>query len=93
MRDIVGTIYVMMSIFIITPLKPIFLDVILPLNESRPRIFAIEVEFRVDKNEYFLPISCYTTLMIVVGINIMVAVDAMHVTCTAHACSLFAAVR
>ncbi|XP_050449387.1 odorant receptor Or2-like [Cataglyphis hispanica] len=84
--------YVMMSGFIIIPLTPIFLDIVLPLNESRPRFLAIEVEFRVDKDEYFLPIFCYTTAIIVVGTSIMVSVDAMLIACTAHACSLFAAI-
>ncbi|XP_029670739.1 odorant receptor Or2-like [Formica exsecta] len=84
--------YVMMSGFVVVPLTPAFLDFVLPLNESRPRFLAIEVEFRVNKDEYFLPIFCYTTAIIVVGISIMVSVDAMHITCTAHACSLFAAI-
>ncbi|XP_072751606.1 odorant receptor 13a-like isoform X2 [Anoplolepis gracilipes] len=72
------------------PLTPAFLDIVLPLNESRPRILAIDVDFRVDTEEYFVPIFCYTTAIIVVGISIMVAVDTMHFTCTTHACSLFA---
>lgn len=82
-----------MSGFIVIPLTPTFLDIILPLNESRPRFLAIEVEFRINKDEYFLLIFCYTTAIIVVGISIMVSVDAMHITCTVHACSLFAAIR
>ncbi|XP_026826856.1 odorant receptor 63a isoform X3 [Ooceraea biroi] len=85
-------VYIMTSAFIIVPLTPIFLDFMLPLNESRPRFFAIEIEFRLDKNEYFLPLYFYTTTAIVVGITIVVAVDAMHITCTTHACSLFASV-
>lgn len=80
--------------FIIIPLKPLFLDIVLPLNESRPRVFAIKVsEFRLDKDENFIAIFCYSTLIAVVGITITVSVDAMHIACTAHACSLFAAVR
>jgi len=90
---IAALMYVMMSGFIVIPLTPAFLDIVLPLNESRPRFLAIEVEFRVNKDEYFLLFFCYTTAIIVVGISIMVSVDAMHITCTAHACSLFAAVR
>lgn len=90
--DITVLMYVMMSGFVVVPLTPAFLDLVLPLNESRPRFLAIEVEFRVNKDEYFLPIFCYTTAIIVVGISIMVSVDAMHITCTAHACSLFAAI-
>ncbi|XP_039315039.1 odorant receptor 63a [Solenopsis invicta] len=79
-------------VIIILPLTPIFLDILMPLNESRPRFFAMEVEFRVNKDEYFLPIFCYTNLVIVVGVFIALGFDSMHITCTAHACSLFAAI-
>lgn len=82
-----------MVVFTTIPLTSPFLDVVMPLNESRPRFFAIVVELRVDKNEYFLPIFCYTTAIIVVGTNVTMGVDAMHIACTVHACSLFAAVR
>ncbi|XP_077261919.1 odorant receptor 63a-like [Temnothorax americanus] len=82
--------YLLSSMFVIIPLTPTFLDIVLPLNESRPRILAIDVEFRVDTDEYFVPIFCYTTAIIVVGISIMmVGADTMHFTCTTHACSLF----
>ncbi|XP_018044264.1 PREDICTED: LOW QUALITY PROTEIN: uncharacterized protein LOC108684456 [Atta colombica] len=81
-----------MLILSLIPLTPILLDTVMPLNESRPRFFAIEVEFRVNKDDYFLPILCYTTVIILVGANVVMSVDAMHIVCTAHACSLFAAV-
>ncbi|XP_019698865.2 odorant receptor 63a-like [Harpegnathos saltator] len=81
--------YILMSMFVVIPLIPVFLDIVLPLNESRPRILAIDVEFRVDTSEYFTPIFCYTTAIIVVGVSIMVGVDTMHFTCTTHACGLF----
>lgn len=83
----------MLLLLIIMPLTPIFLDMIMPLNESRTRTFAVEVEFRVNKDDYFLPIFCYTTIIIIVGIFITLGIDTMHITCTAHACSLFAVVR
>ncbi|KAL6445880.1 hypothetical protein ACFW04_000933 [Cataglyphis niger] len=86
-------LYVMTSGFVVVPLTPMFLDIVLPLNESRPRFLAIEVEFRVDKDKYFVPIFCYTSAIIIVGMTIIVSVDTMHITCTTHACSLFAAVR
>ncbi|XP_072760095.1 uncharacterized protein [Anoplolepis gracilipes] len=79
--------------FIVVPLIPVFLDIVLPVNESRARFLAIEIdEYRLNKDEYFLLFFCYTNSVIVMGINIVVGVDAMHITCTAHACSLFAAV-
>ncbi|KYN09837.1 Putative odorant receptor 67a, partial [Trachymyrmex cornetzi] len=81
-----------MLILSLIPLTPILLDTVMPLNGSRPRFFAIEVEFRVNKDDYFLPILCYSTVVILVGANVVMGVDAMHIVCTAHACSLFAAV-
>ncbi|XP_011871684.1 PREDICTED: uncharacterized protein LOC105564132 [Vollenhovia emeryi] len=85
-------IYLMLSVCIVVPLITPLLDIVVPLNESRSRQFIIEVEFRVDRKDYFIPMFCYTTIVATVGIAIMVGVDAMHVICTAHACSLFAAV-
>jgi hypothetical protein len=83
-----------MSGFIIIPLTPIFLDVMLPLNESRPRFLAVKVsEFRLDVDEHFMLIFCYSIAITVIGITVTVGVDAMHIACTTHACSLFALVR
>ncbi|KAL0114202.1 hypothetical protein PUN28_011485 [Cardiocondyla obscurior] len=87
-----GLLIVMLLTFVAIPLAPVLLDVIMPINESRPRIFAVEVEFRLNKEDYFIFIFGYTTAIILVGINIVMGVDAMHIMCTAHACSLFAAV-
>ncbi|KAL0117368.1 hypothetical protein PUN28_010303 [Cardiocondyla obscurior] len=65
------------------------LDVLLPLNKSRPKNIATFTDYGVDQDEYFVPIFLYTSLMIVVGITILVATDTMHVSCTVHACGLF----
>lgn len=80
----------MMSMFITIPtFGPMLLDVILPLNESRPRQLAIYTEFGIDQDKHFFSIFFYISVMITVGMTIMVAVDTMHIACTAHACSLF----
>jgi len=92
-HNITVLLFSILLVIIIMPLTPIFLDMIKPLNESRPRFFAMEIEFRVNKDDYFLPIFCYTTIVIVVGAVITLGVDSMHIACTAHACSLFAAIR
>ncbi|KAH0952955.1 Or9e9 [Eciton burchellii] len=87
------SMYACMSGFIIIPLTPIFLDVMLPLNESRPRFLAVKVsEFRLDVDEHFMLIFCYSIAITVIGITVTVGVDAMHIACTTHACSLFALV-
>ncbi|XP_071641861.1 odorant receptor 10-like isoform X1 [Temnothorax longispinosus] len=61
-------------------------------NQSRPRFFVIEIELRLNKDEYFLPIFGYISVLAVVSIMITASVDTMHIACASHACSLFAAV-
>lgn len=70
-------------------LGPMLLDIVLPLNKSRPRHIALYNEYGIDRDKYFVPIFFYSSAMITVGMTIMVAVDTMHIACTAHACSLF----
>lgn len=83
-------IYVMSVMFITIPsIGPMFLDIVLPLNESRPRHLAVYAEYGIDQNKYFVAIFLYTSIMILVGLTIMVAADTMHIACTTHACSLF----
>ncbi|KAL0117364.1 hypothetical protein PUN28_010303 [Cardiocondyla obscurior] len=83
-------IYILAVMFITIPsLGPMLLDVLLPLNKSRPKNIATFTDYGVDQDEYFVPIFLYTSLMIVVGITILVATDTMHVSCTVHACGLF----
>lgn len=91
-RDITAMMYSMTFVVALSSLVPALLDVISPLNESRARFFMMEVDFRIDHNEYYIPIFAFTTAVVVVGISIMVGVDSMHITCTTHACSLFAVI-
>lgn len=83
----------MLTIFILIPLTPVFLDIIRPLNESRPRLFAVAVELRMDQEKYYVPFFCYNIGIIIFGAIVMVGVDTMFVVCTAHACSLFSIIR
>lgn len=83
----------MMTIFMLIPITPIFLDIVWPLNETRPRHQAVIVDWRIDHDKYFCPIYCYNLGITVMGIFIIVTIDTMQVSCTAHACSLFAIVR
>ncbi|XP_025986249.1 odorant receptor 63a [Solenopsis invicta] len=81
--------YSMVTTFLLIPLTPVFLDIIRPLNESRPRFFAVAVELRIDQEKYYTPLFCYNISIIMLGTIIMVGVDTMYVAYTAHACSLF----
>jgi len=74
------------------PLMPKILNVIIPLNESRPSIYVIAGDWGVDKEKYYYPILLHSYLAVVVTIRIMVHVDTMYMVCVLHSCSLFNAI-
>ncbi|KAG5330938.1 OR2A protein, partial [Acromyrmex heyeri] len=82
-------LYIITITYLMVPIKPILLDVILPLNESRPRFFMLSIEYKIDKDKYFVPLFFYNIIVVVTGVAILIGVDAMYVTRTIHACSLF----
>ncbi|XP_072756974.1 uncharacterized protein [Anoplolepis gracilipes] len=78
--------------FMLIPLLPKILDVIIPLNESRPVIYIVEGDWGVDKEEYFYPILLHCYICIVISTRCMVNVDSMYIVCVLHGCSLFNAI-
>ncbi|KYM96668.1 hypothetical protein ALC62_12664 [Cyphomyrmex costatus] len=82
--------FIVFTIFyLLIPLIPRILDVVKPLNESRPLVFVFPVEYRVDKEKYYYPIlfHCYATSL--TTITILFTVDTTYIMCVLHACSLF----
>ncbi|XP_043261143.1 putative odorant receptor 71a [Colletes gigas] len=77
-------------LFAFLPLIPLFLDIVLPLNETRLKQQVFKLNYLVDDDKYFYPIyfhSIWTSTTIVVTI---VTVDSMYMLVTHHACGLFA---
>ncbi|GAB1867902.1 Odorant receptor [Camponotus japonicus] len=85
-------INIFVAMFMSIPLMPKILDVIIPLNESRPSIYVIAGDWGVDKEKYYYPILLHSYLAVVVTIRIMVHVDTMYMVCVLHGCSLFNAI-
>jgi len=50
------------------------------------------IDLKVDQEKCFISIYCYHLSIILTGIGIVVAIGAMHVNCTIHACSLFSVI-
>lgn len=78
--------------FMLIPLTPKVLDVIIPLNESRPVIYVLEGDWGVDKDKYYYPILLHCYLAAVISTRCMVNVDTMYMVCVLHGCSLFNAI-
>lgn len=72
---------------------PKFLDIVAPLNESRPyELFAIATFF-FDQEKYFVPIFLHMTVALSVEITIIVATETVCLIIMQHACALFKIAR
>ncbi|KAL6260946.1 hypothetical protein P5V15_008474 [Pogonomyrmex californicus] len=85
-------VYCLVAVFTFMSMSfiPFILDVIWPLNESRPILPPYPGYYFVDTREYFFKIFCHSVIgweIIMAGI---VAHDCMFVTYVEHVCSMFA---
>ncbi|XP_011708218.1 PREDICTED: uncharacterized protein LOC105462966 [Wasmannia auropunctata] len=85
-------IYSLMSIFMLMPLMPQLLDLLMPLNTSRPRIYLFDIDYSFDRDEYFYPVLFHSYTLTVLSMTAMVIVDTSYLMFTLHACGLFASI-
>lgn len=71
-------------------LVPQLLDVVLPLNESRPILPAHPGYYFVDERKYFYYIFSHAIVAWEVAMTGIVAHDCMLLTYIEHVCSIFA---
>ncbi|XP_020282939.1 odorant receptor 85c-like isoform X2 [Pseudomyrmex gracilis] len=78
--------------FATTALVPRILDVLFPLNISRPIILICPAYYFVDEEQYFYYIFCHTLTVAAVCLTGLIAHDCMFFTYVEHVCGLFAVV-
>ncbi|XP_039311268.1 uncharacterized protein LOC113003318 [Solenopsis invicta] len=78
-----------MFVIIIGHTSPMILDMIVPLNSSRPRHFYILVKSFVDEEKYFFWLLLHTIVTVLVAIMMMISVGTMIITYFLHACAMF----
>ncbi|XP_011702677.1 PREDICTED: uncharacterized protein LOC105458816 isoform X2 [Wasmannia auropunctata] len=83
---------IIITFYLLIPLIPKILDVVHPLNESRPLAFVYQAEYRVDKEKYYYPILFHSYALSVITVTILFSVDTTYIICVLHACSLFIAI-
>ncbi|XP_019699711.1 odorant receptor 49a-like isoform X2 [Harpegnathos saltator] len=69
-------------------LIPNLLDLVAPLNQSRPHQLIILVEYFVDIDEYFSVILLHLTVTIFVVQNTLMSTTSMYVAYIQHACGM-----
>ncbi|EFN89950.1 Putative odorant receptor 22c [Harpegnathos saltator] len=84
--------FITMYLFLSMSLIPHFLDVVLPLNESRPLVMPHPAYYFVDDREYFYYIYWYSILSWEIVLFGVIAHDCLLVTYVEHVCGVFAIV-
>ncbi|XP_020282941.1 uncharacterized protein LOC109854350 [Pseudomyrmex gracilis] len=77
-------------LFILTAFVPSILNVVFPLNTSRPLLLPIPVHYFIDEERYFYYIVCHVLIVALICINGLIAHDCMFFTYIEHVCGLFA---
>lgn len=85
-------VYVFIAVFVFMSMSlvPYILDVILPLNESRPVLPPYKGYYFVDIKEYFFQIYWHSIIAWEIVVTGVIAHDCMFVTYVEHVCSMFA---
>lgn len=72
---------------------PDFLDIISPLDESRPRQLPTQVEFFIDQERYFYLLSLIFIVSAFLGMTVIMATENMYMIFVQHVCALFELIR
>jgi len=72
---------------------PNFLDIIVPLNESRERHFSFLAEYFVDQKRYFYPILTHNLLSVYIGATTVFCTGAMLIGFIFHICAMLQIAR
>ncbi|XP_018395303.1 PREDICTED: uncharacterized protein LOC108773853 [Cyphomyrmex costatus] len=67
---------------------PEILDIVSPINESRPRILPFKAEFFVDEGRYFNIIRSHICIVICIISLIFIAVSTLYIALTQHVCGM-----
>jgi len=81
-----------LSLYMLIPVTPQLLDLLMPLNKSRSYKYLFDVKYSFDREMYYYPALFYSYLMAVMTMSIMVITDTSYISLAQHACGLFAAI-
>ncbi|RLU17797.1 hypothetical protein DMN91_010035 [Ooceraea biroi] len=86
-----GCTIVFMCVFVFTVIEcsPVILDVIIPMNESRPRKFEIDLEIFVDKEQYFFLYIMEEVLLLGIGLCTVITTGTFLATLGKHCCATY----
>ena len=83
-------LYISTGLYVGVPIVPVVLDLVVPLNESRPPLFPFKAEYFVDENDYFTLVVLHGFLVGYTSMSVIIGVDAMYSVQLHYACGMFA---
>ncbi|XP_057338941.1 odorant receptor Or2-like isoform X2 [Microplitis mediator] len=86
-------IFSVLGTFLVSPAIPKIMDIINPLNESRPLINLYETEYFVDQQKYYLYILLHAYMTVPISVAVLVYFDILLGTHVYHACAMFKILR
>lgn len=81
-----------LAIYLLIPVMPQLSDIVLPLNETRQRVFLYQTEYFIDVESHYYTILLHTYSGTVMTICTVVATDSMFVGYIQHICGKLAIV-
>nr|XP_012144599.1 PREDICTED: uncharacterized protein LOC105662965 [Megachile rotundata] len=93
LKCVTAFFYPGMFILILYHISPIILDIIVPLNESRPLEFPIHIEFFIEKKQHPILNISLVYLAIIMDITILVGTESIMIMFSLHVAGSFGIAR
>ncbi|XP_026673542.1 odorant receptor 13a-like isoform X2 [Ceratina calcarata] len=85
-------LWLTVTLFVSLSLYNPLVDLIAPLNETRPRQHLFHVNYLfLDEMEYFWPVFVHLSFVAVATVIIIITIDSLYIVIIHHACGMFAA--
>lgn len=86
-------VYFGMFLFILLQYIPVLLDIVMPLNESRPLKILFEAEYFVDQQKYFHVLAMHINIVILLAATTGIATESFALINAVHAFGMFEIAR
>lgn len=89
------TVYMVLAVIVFTtmPYLPVIIDMVFPMNGTRPRLFVLDGEYVVDKYENYNKIYIFEALCSLVSVPIFCTIDSTYAVCVQQCVALLAIVK
>ncbi|XP_071567606.1 uncharacterized protein [Temnothorax nylanderi] len=82
------SVIISMILYAITELLPTILDLIFPINQTRPQELHASTEYFIDKTTYFYPIFCHWIISLLFGVSVIMATGLLEIIYIENICGL-----